>query len=116
MLNPLSLLTPGQSAVIHWLPEQPAIVSRLLDLGFVPGAAVTCTLRRGNGSISAFLVRNAVIALRKEDAQLILAVQNVFLKFSKTAENMTLSKEVTLFETDNGCACRQSKRRKEHCF
>ena len=36
MLNPLSLLTPGQSAVIHWLPEQPAIVSRLLDLGFVP--------------------------------------------------------------------------------
>ena len=73
MLNPLSLLTPGQSAVIHWLPEQPAIVSRLLDLGFVPGAAVTCTLRRGNGSISAFLVRNAVIALRKEDAQLILA-------------------------------------------
>ena len=73
MLNPLSLLTPGQSAVIHWLPEQPAIVSRLLDLGFVPGAAVTCTLRRGNGSISAFLVRNAVIALRKEDALLILA-------------------------------------------
>lgn len=73
MLNPLSLLTPGQSAVIHWLPEQPAIVSRLLDLGFVPGSTVTCTLRRGHGSISAFLVRNAVIALRKEDAQLILA-------------------------------------------
>lgn len=73
MLNPLSMLMPGQSAVIHWLPEQPAIVSRLLDLGFVPGASVTCTLRRGHGSISAFLVRNAVIALRKEDAQLILA-------------------------------------------
>ncbi len=73
MLNPLSLLMPGQSAVIHWLPEQPAIVSRLLDLGFIPGASVTCTLRRGRGDISAFLVRNAVIALRREDAQLILA-------------------------------------------
>ena len=73
MLNPLSLLMPVQSAVIHWLPEQPAIVSRLLDLGFVPGAAVTCTLRRGHGNISAFLVRNAVIAIRKEDSQLILA-------------------------------------------
>ena len=73
MLNPLSLLMPGQSAVIHWLPEQSSIVFRLLDLGFVPGATVTCTLRRGHGAISAFLVRNAVIALRREDSQMILA-------------------------------------------
>ena len=73
MLNPLSLLMPGQSAVIHWLPEQPDIVFRLLDLGFVPEATVTCILRRGHGAISAFLVRNAVIALRREDSQMILA-------------------------------------------
>ena len=73
MLNPLSLLMPGQSAVIHWLPEQSSIVFRLLDLGFVPGATVTCTLRRCHGAISAFLVRNAVIALRREDSQMILA-------------------------------------------
>ena len=73
MLRPLSLLKPSQSAVIRWLSDDRSITVRLLDLGFTPGTAVTCTLSRSHGAISAFLVRNAVIALRREDSRLILA-------------------------------------------
>ena len=73
MLRPLSLLKPGQSAVIRWLSDDRSITARLLDLGFTPGTAVTCTLSRSHGAISAFLVRNAVIALRREDSRHIRA-------------------------------------------
>lgn len=73
MLNPLSCIKPGQSAVVRWLPEDRTGTSRLMDLGFIPGASVTCTLRRNHGELSAFLIRNAQIALRREDSELILA-------------------------------------------
>lgn len=72
MLNPLSYMKPGQSAIVRWLSDDRAISPRLMDLGFTPGAPVICTLSRNHGELSAFLVRNAQIALRREDADLIL--------------------------------------------
>lgn len=83
MLSPLSHLIPGHSARIILIltdssftdsdrREQVSIQERLLDLGFEPGARVSCLFQKGRQSISAYLIKGAVIALRKEDADWIL--------------------------------------------
>lgn len=41
---------------------------RLCDLGIVGGTRIECVARAGLGGPSAYLVRGAVIALRREDA------------------------------------------------
>ena len=65
-------MLPGQTARISWLSDDKSISKRLLDLGFEPGSCVSCVLRKKGGEISAFFIRGSVIALRREDAQLIL--------------------------------------------
>lgn len=94
MLYPLSKLKIGQTARIillfeHKSPSVPysgttpcssapeiscpaSIQNRLLDLGFEPGTAVTCLLKKCGDELSAFLIKGAVIALRREDADLVL--------------------------------------------
>lgn len=78
MLSPLSHLSPGSSARITLIltypsPEnQCSIQERLLDLGFEPGSSVSCLFQKGTGKIAAYFIKGAVIALRKEDADLIL--------------------------------------------
>ena len=44
---------------------------RLLDLGFVPGTRVVAELRSPSGDPTAYRVRNTLIALRRDQAQLI---------------------------------------------
>lgn len=73
MVLPLNNIAPGQSAVITMLANQAAMAQRLMDLGFEPGNTVSCVLRTRRKNLSAYLVRNAVIALREEDSRLILA-------------------------------------------
>jgi len=60
----------GQTAEICWLADHKAITKRLLDLGFEPGARVGCVLTKHGGEISAYWIKGAVIALRREDAEL----------------------------------------------
>ena len=72
MLFPLSEMKIGQTAEICWLADHKAITKRLLDLGFEPGARVGCVLTKHGGEISAYWIKGAVIALRREDAELIL--------------------------------------------
>lgn len=79
MLIPLSKMTLGQTAVISWLSDNKSISKRLSDLGFSPGSPVTCVLNKGGGELSAFFVRGAVIALRREDSELVL-VQDTEVK------------------------------------
>lgn len=62
----------GQSAVISWLANDKSISKRLSDLGFEPGGTVTCILKKCGGELSAYFVRGALIALRREDAELVL--------------------------------------------
>lgn len=71
MLLPLSTLPVGQTAVIRRVLEH-TITARLLDLGFEPGSSVTCVLKKSGGEISAYLIKGTVIALRREDAGLLL--------------------------------------------
>ena len=72
MLIPLCDIKPGQSARICHLANDSLMAKRLNDLGFEPDALVSCVLKRKN-SIAAYLVRNAVIALRDEYSRFILA-------------------------------------------
>ena len=83
MLSPLSSLHPGQAAsIVRVFDNMPSsfdsasIGRRLQDLGFEPGAGVVCVLEKGKNGISAFLIKGAVIALRKEDADLILVEES----------------------------------------
>ena len=73
MVIPLCNMIPGGTARILCLPDWEAESGRLYDLGFVPGALVSCVLKKRNGQTAAFLIRGAVIALRKENSQFILA-------------------------------------------
>ena len=72
MLFPLSKLSIGHSAKICLVSDHKPICKRLLDLGFEPGACVLCVLKKGSEQLSAFLIKGAVIALRREDADLVL--------------------------------------------
>ena len=71
VIYPLSSLPAGRQAKIVWLSDQKPIAGRLLGLGFEPGAPVSCILRKKNGRLAAFLIRGAVIALRRDDADLV---------------------------------------------
>ena len=73
MVMPVCNMIPGGTARILCLPDWEAETGRLYDLGFVPGAQVSCVLKKRNGQTAAFLIRGAVIALRKENSQFILA-------------------------------------------
>ncbi len=44
---------------------------RLMDLGILPGTAITAEMRSPSGDPTAYLIRGALIALRREQANLI---------------------------------------------
>jgi len=69
--NTLASLRVGRHAILEKVEQGRAISGRLLDLGFTPGAGVECLFEAPSGSPRAYLVRNAVIALRDADAALV---------------------------------------------
>lgn len=71
MVLPLSKINPGSAGKIEFLGNHELMAGRLQDLGFTSGAVVSCVMKRPKGNIAAYLVRNAVIALREEDSRLI---------------------------------------------
>ena len=68
----LDAVTPGRHAAVSALLCSGSIRRRLLDLGMVPGTRVVCIGRSHLGDPSAYLVRGAVIALRRKDCRQIL--------------------------------------------
>lgn len=66
----LSALEPGESArVVSISPSlRPHERRRMLDLGLIPGTAVEAELRSPAGDPTAYRIRGAVIALRREQA------------------------------------------------
>ncbi len=73
MVIPLSNTEPGDTVRIVFLSNEGPMAGRLRDLGFTPGATVSCVLQGRKKNIAAYLVRNAVIALREGDSRLIMA-------------------------------------------
>lgn len=68
---PLSTLKPGEKSNVVHLDVKGLLRRRILDLGVVPGTALTCIGKAPAGDPIAYLVRDTVIALRSEDASLI---------------------------------------------
>ena len=67
----LSRLAPGQSARVTELSREGSMRRRFQDLGVIPGTLVECLARSPLGDPCAYLIRGAVIALRKADAETI---------------------------------------------
>jgi len=65
----LSTLREGESAYVTEVSAGPAMDRRLTDLGLVRGTRVTCVLRSPAGDPCAYLIRGALIALRRADAE-----------------------------------------------
>ena len=64
----LSALAEGESAYVTEISAGAAMDRRLTDLGLVRGTRVTCVLRSPAGDPCAYLIRGALIALRRADA------------------------------------------------
>ena len=81
-MEPLCLydIEPGQQARVISLLSEKSMRRRLMDLGLTPGTLVECLGRSPFWDPSAFLIRGAVIALRKKDCKDIL--------IQKTRKNM----------------------------
>ena len=65
----LSDLKNGEKALIVSSDNEPAMKRRLFDLGFVPGSITECVLTAPLGDPKAYLIKNALIALRQEDSE-----------------------------------------------
>ena len=65
----LSSLSPGQEATVYSLNGRESVNSRLVDLGVYPGATLRPVFRAVLGDPTAYLIQNAVIALRRSDAE-----------------------------------------------
>lgn len=66
-MSKLNELMPGQRAFIKCCGSS-KIKTRLIDLGAVEGTPVECVVKAPGGKTSAYMIRGAVIALRKCDA------------------------------------------------
>jgi DtxR family transcriptional regulator, Mn-dependent transcriptional regulator len=71
--EPLSALRPGESGRVVAISRRchGAARRRMMDLGVLPGTTITAELRSPSGDPTAYRVREALIALRAEQAQLI---------------------------------------------
>lgn len=61
-------LKAGQKGTVCALGNTGAMRRRLLDIGLVPGTVVQCVGRSPGGDPAAYLIRDAVIAIRDTDA------------------------------------------------
>lgn len=65
---PLSAIGIGSMCQIVSLNLQGLLRRRILDLGMVPGTSVQCIRKSPSGDPIAYMVRDTLIALRREDA------------------------------------------------
>lgn len=61
-------ISPGSTATISGMHTQGSIRRRLRDIGLVEGTKVKCLMNSPLGDPAAYLIKGAVIALRREDA------------------------------------------------
>lgn len=68
----LDKLNIGDTVLIKKINTQGDIRRRFFDIGLIEGTKVTCMLKNSDSSLLAYLVRGAVIAIRKEDLNSII--------------------------------------------
>lgn len=76
----LNLLKTGRSATITKINSKDAERRRMFDLGILPGTKIENVMPSPLGDPTAYRVRNAVVALRTEQAQLIEIEETLELK------------------------------------
>ena len=72
MVVTLSQLNAGEQAQVVWIASEPDTARRLTDLGFAPQEPVTCVIKGPDRCMSAYQIRDSVIALRAANAAEIL--------------------------------------------
>lgn len=70
-------LKPKENGCVKGLEASGVIRRRLLDLGLVQGTKVTVLRRSPLGDPSLYNIRGAMIALRKEEAELVIMERGV---------------------------------------
>lgn len=73
----LSSLPPGSQARVVALELEGEIRRRLLDLGFVPNAAIRILRQSPGGGLTAYRVKGTTVCLRAHDAERIQVVSSV---------------------------------------
>lgn len=68
-MTTLDQLPPGSAARVATMQLTGAERRRMMDLGILPGAAIEVALENPLGDPTAYRVRGAVIALRREQAR-----------------------------------------------
>lgn len=68
-MRTLDTLRVGECACVSRLDTVGGLRQRLQDLGLICGAKIKCTGQSTKKDISAYLIKGAVIAIRKEDAR-----------------------------------------------
>lgn len=63
----LNDITPGKKATIKEILSSGSIKRRLLDIGLIENTTIECVGQSPSGDPLAFLIRGAVIAIRRED-------------------------------------------------
>lgn len=72
MNQTLDTLTIGKTGYVESIETEESIRRRFLDIGLTPGCKVTCVLMSPSKNPNAYLIRGAIIAIRKEDAKSII--------------------------------------------
>lgn len=70
----LSDIKPGEEAQVVALRAVGSMRRRLMDIGLIENTPVKCIGRSPAGDPSAYLIRGAVIAIRKEDTRDIMVI------------------------------------------
>ena len=71
-ITSLSSLNEGESGAIISVDNCGELKCRLIDLGFIEGTHVRCLQSSPSGNPIAYMVRGAVIALRRDDSAKII--------------------------------------------
>ena len=61
-------LEVGQKAIVDKLEIDGSINRRLLDIGLIPGSKIECIMKSPLGNPIAYMIKGAMIAIRKEDS------------------------------------------------
>ena len=61
-------LEVGQKAIVDKLEIDGSIKRRLLDIGLIPGSKIECIMKSPLGNPIAYMIKGAMIAIRKEDS------------------------------------------------
>ncbi len=72
MNQTLDTLDIGEMGYVESIETEGSIRRRFLDIGLTPGCKVTCVLMSPSKNPIAYLIRGAIIAIRKEDARCIV--------------------------------------------